>query len=43
LAEDRDLSNVIRARPVAVVNMIAKPPDPLQSLADAFRFLGEGK
>lgn len=32
-----------RERPVAVVNMIAKPANPLQSLADAFKFRGSGK
>jgi hypothetical protein len=37
------LEAAYRARPVAVVNMIAKPRDPLQSLADAFKFRGEGK
>jgi hypothetical protein len=32
-----------RDRPVAVINMIAKPRDPLQSLADAFKFKGGDK
>jgi hypothetical protein len=29
-----------RERPVAMVNLIASPRDPLQSLADAFKFRG---
>jgi hypothetical protein len=37
------LEAAYRERPVAVVNMIAKPADPLQSLADAFKFRGGGK
>lgn len=37
------LEAAYRERPVAVVNMIAKPSDPLQSLADAFKFRGGGK
>lgn len=32
-----------RERPVAVINMIAKPSSPVQSLADAFKFRGDGK
>ena len=36
------LQNAYRERPVTVVNMIARP-DPLQSLADAFKFRGEKK
>lgn len=32
-----------RERPVAVINMIARPADPLQSLADAFKFKGGDK
>jgi hypothetical protein len=33
-----------RERPVAIVNLIAQPRDPLQSLADAFRFKrGDGE
>lgn len=32
-----------RERPVAVINMIAKPSDPVQSLADAFKFRGDTK
>ena len=30
-------------RPVAVINLIATPQDPIQSLADAFKFRGPGK
>lgn len=37
------LEAAYRERPVAIVNMIARPVDPLQSLADAFRFKGGGK
>lgn len=37
------LEAAYRERPVAVVNMIARPTDPLQSLADAFKFRGGGK
>jgi DNA-binding IclR family transcriptional regulator len=33
------LESAYRERPVAVINMIARP-DPLQSLADAFKFRG---
>lgn len=36
------LEAAYRERPVAVINMIAKP-DPLQGLADAFKFRGDGK
>jgi hypothetical protein len=32
-----------RERPVRVINMIAKPADPLQSLADAFKFRSSDK
>ena len=35
------LEEAYRARPVAVVNMIAQPRDPVQSLADAFRLRGD--
>jgi hypothetical protein len=38
-----ELEAAYRARPVAVINMIARPADPLQSLADAFRFKGGDK
>ena len=34
------LEAAYRERPVSVINMIAKPADPLQSLADAFKFRG---
>lgn len=37
------LAQAYRERPVAVINMIAKPRDPLQSLADAFKFRGGDK
>ena len=36
------LESAYRERPVAVINMIARP-DPLQSLADAFKFRGGDK
>lgn len=39
----RRLEAAYRERPVTVINMIARPADPLQSLADAFRFKGGGK
>jgi hypothetical protein len=32
------LEKAYRERPVAIINLIAAPRDPLQSLADAFRF-----
>lgn len=35
------LEQAYRERPVAVINVIATPPDPLQSLADAFKFRGD--
>ena len=38
-----ELEAAYRQRPVAVINMIARPPGPLQSLADAFRFKGDAK
>lgn len=38
-----DLEAAYRERPVAVINMIARPADPLQSLADAFKFRGGDK
>jgi hypothetical protein len=38
-----ELEAAYRERPVAIINLIAKPPDPLQSLADAFKFKGGGK
>jgi hypothetical protein len=34
------LEQAYRERPVAIVNLIAAPRDPLQSLADAFKFRG---
>lgn len=34
------LETAYRERPVAIVNMIAAPRDPLQSLADAFKLRG---
>lgn len=37
------LEAAYRERPVAIINMIAKPADPLQSLADAFKFKGGDK
>lgn len=38
------LESAYRERPVAIVNLIAAPRDPLQSLADAFRFRrGDGE
>lgn len=38
------LEAAYRERPVAIVNLIAAPRDPLQSLADAFRFRrGDGE
>jgi hypothetical protein len=38
-----ELEAAYRERPVAVINMIARPADPLQSLADAFKFKGGDK
>jgi hypothetical protein len=38
-----ELEAAYRERPVAVINMIARPADPLQSLADAFKFRGGDK
>jgi hypothetical protein len=38
------LAAAYRERPVTIVNLIAQPRDPLQSLADAFRFKkGDGE
>jgi hypothetical protein len=37
------LEAAYRERPVSVINMIAQPGGPLQSLADAFRFKGGDK
>jgi hypothetical protein len=39
----RQLEEAYRERPVAVVNLIARPSSSLQSLANAFKFRGEGK
>lgn len=40
----RELSDMLerayRERPVAIINAISRPRDPLQSLADAFKFKG---
>ncbi|MGA0606460.1 hypothetical protein ACO2Q0_10710 [Phenylobacterium sp. VNQ135] len=30
-----------RERPVSIINIIATPPDPVQGLADAFKFRGD--
>ena len=38
-----DLEQAYRERPVATINLIAKPGDALQSLADAFKFRGDGR
>jgi hypothetical protein len=35
------LEAAYRERPVSVINLIAAPPDPVQSLADAFKFRGD--
>ena len=35
------LEAAYRQRPVSVINLIAAPPDPVQGLADAFKFRGE--
>ncbi len=35
------LEAAYRERPVAVINLIATPPDPIQGLADAFKFRGD--
>ena len=37
------LETAYRERPVTVMNMIVRPTDPLQSLADAFKFKGGDK
>ncbi|MCR5874457.1 hypothetical protein LRS10_09915 [Phenylobacterium sp. J426] len=40
-----DLANQLEAayreRPVSIINIIAAPPDPVQGLADAFKFRGD--
>lgn len=35
------LEAAYRQRPVSVINLIATPPDPVQGLADAFKFRGD--
>lgn len=35
------LEAAYRERPVTVINLIAAPPDPVQGLADAFKFRGD--
>ena len=35
------LERAYRERPVAIINLIAKPPDPIQGLADAFKWRGD--
>jgi hypothetical protein len=35
------LDAAYRERPVSVINLIAAPPDPVQGLADAFKFRGD--
>ena len=37
------LEAAYKQRPVSIVNLIAAPRDPLQSLANAFKFRGEDK
>jgi hypothetical protein len=38
------LAYAYRERPVSIINLIAQPRDPLQSLADAFKFKrGDGE
>lgn len=42
LAELADqLEAAYRERPVTIINLIARPPDPVQGLADAFKFRGD--
>jgi hypothetical protein len=36
-----ELEAAYRERPVSVINLIAAPPDPVQGLADAFKFRGD--
>jgi hypothetical protein len=38
-----NLESAYRERPVAIINLIAQPRDPIQSLADAFKLRGDGK
>ena len=35
------LEAAYRERPVTIINIIATPPDPVQGLADAFKFRGD--
>lgn len=35
------LERAYRERPVSIINIIAAPPDPVQGLADAFKFRGD--
>lgn len=35
------LEAAYRERPVSIINLIASPPDPIQGLADAFKWRGE--
>jgi len=35
------LATAYRERPVAIINLIATPPDPIQGLADAFKWRGD--
>jgi hypothetical protein len=35
------LERAYRERPVAIINLIAAPPDPIQGLADAFKWRGD--
>lgn len=35
------LERAYRERPVAIINLIARPPDPIQGLADAFKWRGD--
>lgn len=35
------LEQAYRERPVAITNLIARPPDPIQGLADAFKWRGD--
>lgn len=36
-----ELERAYRERPVAIVNLIARPADPIQGLADAFKWRGD--
>jgi hypothetical protein len=36
-----ELEAAYRERPVAIINLIARPPDPIQGLADAFKWRGD--